>query len=150
LVDDGKPAPGYWHPQYEFVFELASLVYEYEGAAQVPSALQICPPVQGVGHEGAAQVPAWHFWGAVQSLSVAHADDLPERFFATTTATMTTTSIMTPMRGGGNMLAAGDVYECLYFEKFCVENPPTEGQATYWWGVLTTRAETSTDQLGSP
>ena len=99
-MDDAKPAPGYSHPQYEFVFALASLVYVYEGAAQVPSALHICPPVQGVGHCGAAQVPAWHVWGAVQSLSVVHADDLPERFFATTTTTMTTTSMMTPMRGG--------------------------------------------------
>jgi hypothetical protein len=42
----------------------------------------------------------------VQSLSLEHAvvDGEGERFFATTA-----TSIMTPMRGGGSMLAAGGV-----------------------------------------
>ncbi|NBP84854.1 MAG: hypothetical protein EBU23_11295 [Mycobacteriaceae bacterium] len=82
------------------------------GTAHLPLDWQIWGAVQGDEHTGTAQVPsAWHVWGAVQSLSLEHAvvDGEGERFFATTATTMTATSIMTPMRGGGSMLAAGGV-----------------------------------------
>ncbi len=77
------------------------------GTAHEPSAWQIWGAVQGIEHTGDAQVPsAWHVWGAVQSLLLEHAGGEGERFFATTATTMTATSIITPMRGGGNMLTA--------------------------------------------
>ncbi len=57
------------------------------------------------GGGGTAHEPsAWQIWGAVQGIE--HTGGEGERFFATTATTMTATSIMTPMRGGGNMLTA--------------------------------------------